>query len=98
MLAWMAEASPCFPPRHVQTLSYKLSPDELKLYDAVTEYVQQNFQRADKVNRGENYIPDVKDEELRGLVKEVMPASLKLDVPLKVDVKIGRNWADMESA
>jgi len=25
-----------------------------------------------------------------------MPASLKLDVPLKVDVKVGRNWADME--
>ena len=37
-------------------------------------------------------------DELRGLVKEIMPASLKLDVPLKVDVKIGRNWADMESA
>ena len=41
------DGSPCFPPRHVQTLPYKLSPDELKLYDAVTEYVQQNFQRAE---------------------------------------------------
>jgi len=41
------DGSPCFPPRHVQTLPYMLSPDELKLYDAVTEYVQQNFQRAD---------------------------------------------------
>jgi superfamily II DNA or RNA helicase len=41
------DGSPCFPPRHVQTLSYKLSHDELKLYDAVTEYVQQNFQRAE---------------------------------------------------
>jgi hypothetical protein len=40
------DGSPCFPPRHVQTLPYKLSPDELKLYDAVTEYVQNNFQRA----------------------------------------------------
>jgi len=28
-------------------LSYKLSHEELKLYDAVTEYVQQNFQRAE---------------------------------------------------
>ena len=37
-------------------------------------------------------------DELQALVKEIMPASLKLDVPLKVDVKIGRNWADMESA
>jgi DNA polymerase-1 len=42
--------------------------------------------------------PHAELEELRGLVKEIMPASLKLDVPLKVDVKIGRNWADMESA
>ena len=40
------DGSPCFPPRHVQTLPYKLSPDELKLYEAVTEYVQNNFQRA----------------------------------------------------
>jgi len=41
------DGSPCFPPRHVQTLPYKLSPEELALYDAVTEYVQNNFQRAE---------------------------------------------------
>jgi DNA polymerase-1 len=35
-------------------------------------------------------------EALRALVLEIMPASLQLDVPLKVDVKVGRNWADME--
>ena len=40
------DGSPCFPPRHVQTLPYKLSTDELKLYEAVTDYVQHNFQRA----------------------------------------------------
>jgi superfamily II DNA or RNA helicase len=38
--------SPCFPPRYVQTLPYKLSIEELKLYEAVTDYVQNNFQRA----------------------------------------------------
>jgi DNA polymerase-1 len=37
-------------------------------------------------------------EQLRELVLRVMPASLTLDVPLKVDVKVGKNWADMESA
>ena len=42
------DGSPCFPPRHVQTLPYKLSADELKLYEAVTEYVQNNFQRAEQ--------------------------------------------------
>ena len=36
-------------------------------------------------------------EALRALVLQIMPASLKLDVPLKVDVKVGRNWADMEA-
>lgn len=41
------DGSPCFPPRKVQTLPYKLSPDELALYDAVTDYVQHNFQRAE---------------------------------------------------
>lgn len=32
--------------------------------------IEQNPRRAEKVNRGENYIPDVKDEELRQLVGE----------------------------
>jgi SNF2 family DNA or RNA helicase len=41
------DGSPCFPPRHVQTLPYKLSPQELTLCNAVTGYVQQNFQRAE---------------------------------------------------
>jgi len=41
------DGSPCFPPRHVQTLPYRLSREELVLYDAVTEYVQNNFQRAE---------------------------------------------------
>jgi superfamily II DNA or RNA helicase len=40
------DGSPCFPPRHVQTLPYKLADDELSLYEAVTAYVQNNFQRA----------------------------------------------------
>lgn len=41
------DGSPCFPPRHVKTLPYELSSEELKLYEAVTEYVQNNFQRAE---------------------------------------------------
>jgi hypothetical protein len=41
------DGSPCFPPRKVQTLPYELSRDELDLYDAVTDYVRYNFQRAE---------------------------------------------------
>jgi len=33
---------------------------------------------------------------LRELILRIMPASLQLDVPLKIDVKVGKNWADME--
>jgi DNA polymerase-1 len=35
-------------------------------------------------------------DALKALVKEIMPQSLELSVPLKVDVKSGANWADME--
>jgi DNA polymerase I len=35
-------------------------------------------------------------EDLRELLLRIMPASLDLVVPLKVDVKLGKNWADME--
>jgi DNA polymerase I len=34
--------------------------------------------------------------DLRRLLLEIMPASLELAVALKVDVKLGKNWADME--
>jgi len=37
---------PLFPPRHPETVGYKLSPPEKKLYDAVTQYVEEGFQRA----------------------------------------------------
>ena len=40
--------------------------------------------------------PAAELEALRELALRIMPASLQLDVPLKVDVKVGQNWADME--
>ncbi len=40
--------------------------------------------------------PRAELDALRRLVLEIMPASLDLDVPLKVDVKSGPNWADMQ--
>ena len=46
------DGTPCFPPRHVKTLPYELKGEELELYEAVTEYVKENFQRAEsKGNR-----------------------------------------------
>jgi DNA polymerase I len=40
--------------------------------------------------------PRAEQEDLRELLLRIMPASLQLAVPLKVDVKAGKNWADME--
>jgi DNA polymerase I len=40
--------------------------------------------------------PQDEVEALKALVLQIMPASLSLAVPLKVDVKVGRNWADMD--
>jgi DNA polymerase-1 len=34
--------------------------------------------------------------EIRALVLEIMPRAAELVVPLKVDVKVGRNWGEME--
>lgn len=34
-------------------------------------------------------------DDLREMVQRIMPASLELDVPLKVDVKVGKNWGEV---
>jgi DNA polymerase I-like protein with 3'-5' exonuclease and polymerase domains len=30
------------------------------------------------------------------MVLRIMPASIEMDVPVKVEIKVGKNWADME--
>jgi DNA polymerase-1 len=35
-------------------------------------------------------------EETKSLVCEVMESAYPLQVPLKVDLKVGRNWKEME--
>ncbi|MCX7704026.1 MAG: helicase-related protein, partial [Planctomycetota bacterium] len=40
------ENAPIFPPRKVETVKYRLSSDEARLYNAVTEYVERHFNRA----------------------------------------------------
>lgn len=41
-------------------------------------------------------VPAEEAEDLRTLVVEEMTGAMPLDVPLKVDVKTGRNWAECE--
>ncbi len=40
------DGTPLFPPRKVETIKYRLSDDEKKLYNAVTEYVEKYFNKA----------------------------------------------------
>ncbi|PGQ79702.1 DEAD/DEAH box helicase [Priestia megaterium] len=46
------DGSPLFPKRMTRTINYDLSPKELELYEAVTMYVKDHFNRA--INRGSN--------------------------------------------
>lgn len=39
--------------------------------------------------------PSAELDELRGVVTELMPSAMELTVPLKVEVKVGRNWGEM---
>ena len=41
-----SDGKPLFPPRHARTIGYRLSPVEREVYDAVTRYVENYFQRA----------------------------------------------------
>ncbi len=34
-------------------------------------------------------------DTMRHLVSKIMPSALKLSVPLKIDIKVGKNWAEM---
>src|SRR3990172_11278396 len=35
-------------------------------------------------------------EEVRALAVDIMPQSLEMKVPMKIDTKVGRNWGEME--
>jgi DNA polymerase I len=40
-------------------------------------------------------VPDEEVEEMEYLVSELMPQAIELCVPLKIDIKLGRNWGEM---
>ena len=48
------DGTPIFPPRKVLSVKYRLSDDEKRLYNAVTEYVQKHYNKAikkEKINQ-----------------------------------------------
>ena len=43
------EGKPLFPERRAYTVTYELSPGEHDLYEAVTQYVREEMNRADRL-------------------------------------------------
>ena len=41
-------------------------------------------------------VPEAELGEMRQLVPEIMSTALKLSIPLRVDIKTGTNWGEME--
>ena len=40
-------------------------------------------------------VPESEAEEAKVLVKQVMEGALELEVPLVVDARLGKNWAEV---
>jgi DNA polymerase-1 len=40
-------------------------------------------------------VPESELDEMKSLVSDLMPRAIELSVPVKIDIKVGRNWAEM---
>jgi DNA polymerase-1 len=40
-------------------------------------------------------VPEAEVAEMKSLVSELMPRAVELRVPVKIDIKLGKNWAEM---
>jgi len=40
-------------------------------------------------------VPEAEVAEMKSIVSEIMPHAIELRVPVKIDIKLGRNWAEM---
>jgi DNA polymerase-1 len=68
----------------------------VRLYDEMQKH---NLKSKMILQVHDELVFEVSPEEvnlLKEMVREIMPTALQLRVPLKIDIKSGRNWADME--
>jgi DNA polymerase-1 len=62
------------------------------------EMAKRNLQSKMTLQVHDELVFEVPPEEIdlmKELVSEIMPQALKLSVPLKIDIKLGKNWAEM---
>ncbi len=41
-------------------------------------------------------VPPQEMDSMKAMVHELMPSAMTLDVPIKVDLKLGPTWGDLE--
>jgi DNA polymerase-1 len=40
-------------------------------------------------------VPEAEVAEMKSLVGDLMPRAFQLRVPVRIDIKLGKNWAEM---
>jgi len=83
-----------FPPRHVNTVTFPLTPDEKNLYTAVTNYVKNYFDRA-KENRSISFAMMILQRRLTSstyaILRSLERRKKKLEELLNLSDNIGQN-------
>ena len=72
------DGTPLFPVRRAYTVPYKLSAAEASLYDAVTHYVQQEFDRAETTRRKEAHDSWVRPDDPPAPTRLIAPSNLPI--------------------
>lgn len=93
------KGNPLFPPRHVNTVNFPLTPDEINLYNSVTNYVREYFDRA-KENRSITFAMMILQRRLTSstyaILKSLERRKERLEEILELPDKINQD-ADYEA-
>jgi len=96
---WKAVISPYFDGKWQL---FNMEEDRTELYDLSSPYPEslQNMKapwvKSDHEKMEEADINEAELEEMQVLVPQIMSTALELKVPLKVDIKTGANWGEMD--
>ncbi len=86
------QGRPLFPPRHVRTRPFRLSEDEKRLYNAVTQYVQTQYNRAlSKEKRNVAFALLILQRRLASSVRAVRKSLERRKARLEELLRLG-NW------
>lgn len=94
------DGKPIFPPRHVKTIRYELSPKEKILYDAVTDYVRNYFQiiagKDDKASRNVGFALTVLQRRLASSLRAIERSLVRRKRKLEELKSLGEFYSEKE--